>query len=527
MAGLSKKHLLFVIFLILAGAFLRLYAPLQYPYAINQDELNNIYDGWSLAETGEDRWQTPNSFIVRGLGDEDNRPALQAWIIGGVFKITGYSIAVGRSVNAVIALLSLWLLFLFLRNSFTTQIALAGLALAVLSPWHVLFSRMAHEGAILPSFFIVLILYVWQKLRVNNYKNYWQLFLLAIIVGLSTSAYQATKLTALLMCITIAVDALIVSKNKFFPLLIIGVGCFVGAFPQLYTLFINGEAFFARARSQTIPLDSTNSVWKIITNFALNFEPKYLFFSSGTHNNLSTYRLYPAEVAIFYIGLLLLIINYKKIASRFPLYFIVVASIATVLPAAFTYANPNALRASGFVLLAPIITAFGWSFFIGLIKKETYKNVATVLGFVILFVSCAYTTINFRNNAEYRHRNQQHYLVSAYQKLDFYKDKYPKILIENTTGESYLYLISFCKIAPAQFQQMEKEYSSYGFDDFSRLDKYHFVKKETMDTMVFVPGALVAASYKLPGLQITDSSDFNSPRFYFQLAPTPIQTPSN
>src|SRR5688572_11353550 len=98
MKGLGRSEKAFVILLLAVAAFLRLYQPLQYPLAINQDELSNIYDGYSLAQTGKDRWQTPNPFIVRGLGDADNRPALQAWIFAGVFKITGYSIAVGRSV---------------------------------------------------------------------------------------------------------------------------------------------------------------------------------------------------------------------------------------------------------------------------------------------------------------------------------------------------------------------------------------------------------------------------------------------
>lgn len=503
--------------LLLAGAFLRLYAPLQYPLAINQDELNNVYDGWSIAQTGQDRWQTPNPFIVRGLGDGDNRPALQAWLIAGVYKITGYNVAVGRSVNALLAILSLYLLFLFLKNSVNTQTAFAGLAVGTFSAWHILYSRMSHEGAVLPFLFCVLILYLWQKNRVARYQNTKLLLLLAFVVGFSANAYQATKISALLFCIAIAADA-VVMKKTVKPTLIIGIGSFIGALPQLYTLYSNPTAFFARAQSQTIAFDGVASVGVFIRNFALNFEPVYLFFSSGTHNNLSIYRLYPAEVLFFYLGLILLILNYKKWASKFPLGFIAFAVVATVLPAALTFANPSALRASGFVILAPICTAVGWVFITQKIKNSAVAKWVNYTGLVVLVLYCGYTAYSYHQSTDLRNRNQQHYLTALYQKLNSYKDQYPKVIIENTTGESYLYLLAFCNIAPKDFQAMHKDFYRAEWDDFRSLDKYHFVRAEDLPASIaqIADGdrVLIAAQTKFDGLAVIDSSNFASPRFY-------------
>lgn len=517
MKGLSQNNKIALFVLLLCAGFLRLYAPLQYPLAINQDELNNVYDGWSIAQTGQDRWQTPNPFIVRGLGDGDNRPALQAYIIAAAFKITGYNVAVGRSINAVLALLSLYLLFLFLKNSFGVKTAFVGLTVGVFSSWHILFSRMAHEGAVLPFLFSILILYLWQKYRAANYTHRLGIFILAFVVGFSANAYQATKISALLFCIAITIDVWLKQK-KILPILLIGLGGFLGAFPQLYTLWTNPDAFFARAQTQTIAFDSISSIGILLRNFALNFEPIYLFFSSGEHNNLSIYRLYPIETVFFYIGLILLVLNYKKLNTKFPLGFIAFAVFAVVLPAALTFANPSALRASGFVIFAPICTALGWVFCIGFIKNKKTTQIAHYIGLAVLVTYCSYTAYSYHQSLDLRNRNQQHYLVSAYQKLNSYKDNYPKIFIENTTGESYLYLISFCNIEPKEFQTMQKDFAKMEFDDFRSLGKYHLVKAENLPQSIeqIAPNdkVLIVSQTKFEDLKLLDSSDFAYPRFY-------------
>lgn len=518
MNGLSSPQKLLVVLLLLAAAFLRLYKPLQYPLAINQDELSNIYDGRSIAETGKDRWDTPNPCIARGLGDGDNRPALQAWIFAGVYKLTGFSVGAARITNALLSLIALWLLFLFLRNSFSIPTAIAGLAVAGLSGWHILFSRMAHEGAVLPFLFIALVLYLWQKYRVLTYTNLWGLLLLGFVTGFSSNAYQASKITALVLAVVIAVDVFITTKNKVKPLLFLGIGGLLGAFPQLYTLLQNPELFFARAKTQSLPLNSLESWGAVLKNFALNLSPEFLFFSSGTHNNLSIYRLYPIEIVFFYVGIILLLINYKKFAGKFPAVLIALTLLAALLPAALTYANPHALRASGLAILAPVCTAIGWVFFTRLIKNEKLTTWVHSSGLVVLFIVCLSTAYSYHNSVDLRSRNQQHQLVLMYQKLNNYKDKFSNIYIENTTGESYLYLITFCDIAPKDFKELEKEYYKADFDDFNRLGKYRFVNAENWSSVLDTTkttGPLVVSSSKITDKNPMDSVVFGATTFYF------------
>src|SRR3982751_6331206 len=98
-----------------AGAWLRFYQLDQYPLGVHQDELSNIYDAYSLAETGADRFGTPHPLIVRAFGENDSRPAMYAWLAAIPIRIQGFSIAAGRVPAAVLGVASLVLLGLFAR----------------------------------------------------------------------------------------------------------------------------------------------------------------------------------------------------------------------------------------------------------------------------------------------------------------------------------------------------------------------------------------------------------------------------
>ena len=53
-----------------------MYALDQYPLGAHQDELSNIYGGYSISETGANRFGDRYPLLVRGFGERDYRPAL-------------------------------------------------------------------------------------------------------------------------------------------------------------------------------------------------------------------------------------------------------------------------------------------------------------------------------------------------------------------------------------------------------------------------------------------------------------------
>lgn len=153
MITFERTHIrrLAVMALLVLGAFVRLYQLDQYPLGVHQDELSNIYDGWSLAETGADRFGDRFPAVVRAFGERDYRPALYAWLAAIPQRFTGFSVVAGRLPAAVLGIASLLLIYAFARDMRGDDYAVLALLFAALSPLHIQFSRVAHEGGILPD----------------------------------------------------------------------------------------------------------------------------------------------------------------------------------------------------------------------------------------------------------------------------------------------------------------------------------------------------------------------------------------
>ena len=184
--------------LLAIAAWLRFYQLDQYPLGVHHDELSNMYDGWSIAETGADRFGATLPIVERNYGENDYRPAMFSWLDAATIKVFDFSVKAGRLPAAVLGIVSLILLCSFARTAAGPTFALLALLLGTLSPLHIQYSRVAHEGAMLPAFFVILILWLWQRAAIRGYP-WGAIAWLGIAVGLSANAYQATKLTAFLL----------------------------------------------------------------------------------------------------------------------------------------------------------------------------------------------------------------------------------------------------------------------------------------------------------------------------------------
>ncbi len=219
------------------------------PLPVNQDELVNIYDGYCIAETGKDHWGVPFPFITRALGEGDYRPSLQAYLCGLGVKIFGFSVWAGRLPMALLSIWGIWLLYLFIKRLYNANWGLFAASIAAISPWLFVHSHSAHEGAMLPAFFVILILYLFQKAQ-EDYSHKTNLILLGISIGLATSAYQSTRIIALIVSGAIFLDIILERKkiisNFTIPLFILFASVIIGALPQIWAFVFQFDAFVAR-----------------------------------------------------------------------------------------------------------------------------------------------------------------------------------------------------------------------------------------------------------------------------------------
>ncbi|MGV3586669.1 MAG: ArnT family glycosyltransferase [Adhaeribacter sp.] len=487
LSALTQKGYIFyiaVVATLMLCLFLRTYQLEEYPAESHVDELSNFYDGYSILETGADRWGLKYPTILRGFGDHDNRPPMYAWLCALSIKVFGYSTFAGRMPSAILGFFSVVLIFLTTLRLGGRLFAFLALLLVTLSPWHIIYSRLGTEPTILPSFFIISSFYLWLKTK-SNYYNSKYLLLLGFIIGLGTNTYQSSKLYFLFIAILIAADIFFyASSAKLKKIGFLGLACFAGALPQIYTVFTLPEQFFARTHDGMIDISfSYHFLNTFLRNFFSNLSPEYLFFSFEDYNFLTMGRLLNTEFLFFYLGLFFFPLVHKKTTHFPPVYFYLLIAIC-LFPSALTTQNPNALRTSGIIVLLPIISATGILFVYRHINKVKWRNFFLLVTISLLLVNLAFFVKHYTQSYFLRSAIQQNHLVQLAKKLNNYKDKYARIYIEDKGhNQPYIYIARYCDMHPLAFQRAIKRNEPIvaGWDHLVQLDKYYFLSRPEIE----------------------------------------------
>ncbi|MEO5590854.1 MAG: glycosyltransferase family 39 protein [Gemmatimonadaceae bacterium] len=507
--------------LIAIGAWLRLSHLGDYPLGVQQDELSNIYDGYSLLRTGADRFGDRFPFIVRGFGENDYRSALYPWLTAIPQAFTGFSVAAGRLPAAILGVISLALVYLFALRLAGARYALATLLFATFSPIYIQYSRLAHEGGIVPAFFIILILVLWQNAARQEYRT-GTVMALGLATGLSANAYQATKLTAFLIAIILMIEIARQPRLRLRNTLAFSAMAFVGALPQLIALLSQTDRFFARARVLSVSAATpVGLVVEIGRNYWLNLEPRYLFWP-GEIFDMSSARLIPAELPFFYLGIVALALMKTNGGGRAK-WLLYAAFVISILPAALTTGNPNSLRASGFLTLAPFFSAAGMLALGSWIASERLRRrVYYPAATTAVVLSATVLIVWYVRSPVYREAYFQKVQVDLATKLGSYDDHFDRIIIVRSGTQEYIYIASFTAMTPEEFQRMPKDYSTEGMDAFRQLGKYTFVPPG--DAPAAIAEALqgsarfvVVAPARLPGFNVVDSVFYGSEKVYLQV----------
>lgn len=496
-----------VLLLLVVGAWLRFAKLDQYPLGVHQDELSNIYDGYSIAETGADRFGSRYPAAVRAFGENDYRPAMYPWLAAASIKAFGFSVTAGRIPAAILGTASLVLLYLFASSLAGRDFGLLALLLGVLSPLHIQYSRVAHEGAILPGFFVVVILYLWQRASVGNFPTL-VVTMLGLAVGLSANAYQATKLTALLLGVGIALSIARSGSRRLQGLLVFGASAALGAAPQLFLLAADPEHFFSRARVLSVRADNPVTIAIAAAhNYWLNLAPTYLFVPRK-YEALTVARLLPPEIIFFYAGIIGLAALRLEARGNWLVYY---AALVSIAPAAISTGSPHPLRTSGMTVLTPLLSAAGIVWLYSLLPSRlSIRRFYYPLAILALVGSSAVITYRYTRSIMFRETGYQNFLVHLDSAVGRHAGRYDAVILENYGSQRYVYVAAFTGMSPREFQQAPKRLRSDGMDSFTRLGKYYFVQPSRMQSAAdsLAPKQariLFVASIPLRGLRVIDS----------------------
>lgn len=517
---IATRRTLFVLLMFVAAG-LRLLHLGEYPLPMHQDELSNAYDAYSLVETGADRTGTHFPLVLRAQGAVDYRTSLYAWLATGPIRIFGFSPAAARLPAAILGIASLALLFGFAKRLVNEEFAFLALAFAVFSPWHITYSRLAHEGAILHGFFVILILYLWQRAALNGYPR-GQIVATGIAIGLSSSAYQTMRLVGPLLLLLVAYDLLRFDKawRQSIPLLVFSA--LIGAVPQLYVMVTQPDHFFARLLA-TMPSSGGSAppaLQSALHGLSLVFGPKLLFWPNMEDTGYLAARLLFVELPFYYLGFLTLPKLPPTSSARFRWYTYAVFAIA-ILPAVIT-AHSASVRVSAALLILPIWTASGvmWSAqFLarhGIRRMLSYSVIAAGA-----IASIAFTAFMYFGSATVNGQRSNNVLVQVGQRLKGLAPHYDQVFVVDSPAYAGLHVAAFSGMHPSEFQRTRRIIvDANGWDYIRSVGKFQFLKPREL-----IPVAQSSCHSKahdlfvsrtlLPGISPLDSVSWHNEKYYF------------
>lgn len=500
---------------ILTGAAaLRFTALDRFPLPINQDELSNLYDGWSIAELGTDRHGEPLPFVLHGFGGTDYRPAMFAWLYAPIAKWWGLSVPAGRAVGAVCGLASLVFAGWWAWQAFGPRAAALLLLVAGVTPWHLLYSRMAHEGTILPSLGAAAAIALVRRAASRTAPggdSRWVWGAAGACIGLFANAYAATRLTSVLFLVLAVVLQWRVFRGRPVRRRLADAGLMIGlaaitASPQWWTMIDRPEMFFGRAKSEFVQATGFIGITAAtVRGFIANLDPRFLFGGLGAANNLSVGRCLTSCAPFFYLGIVVLLVH-RGAAWWVDRWLLLGGLFISVLPSAITRDSPHALRASGLAVVAPMITTVGVAWLarrlIGDPRVDRGRHgsdgsppagsrgrlddrSALVRGALLLWpwafggVVLAEGLINvgtYITSDSMPHIGQQYGLVKLAEWIATRYRGYDRVVIEPHGEQLDLYLATYTGMTPREFRDAPKSYVRiWAFDRCVRFGPFYFM----------------------------------------------------
>ena len=138
--------------LILIGVLVRGWALGAVPGGLNQDEAFAGYEAWSLLTSGVDSWGYPYPCYLVAWGSGMN--ALESYLAMPFLALMGGTATALRMPQFLCACLSLPVCYDLLRRMASRRLALVGLGLLAISPWHIMLSRWGLESNLAPAFLL-------------------------------------------------------------------------------------------------------------------------------------------------------------------------------------------------------------------------------------------------------------------------------------------------------------------------------------------------------------------------------------
>ncbi len=469
---LNRKLFLLLFFVILfLGAVLRFYQLGAIPNSLDWDEVSFGYNAYSLLHTGKDEYGESLPATFRAFGDY-KQPVYMYLDTAAVaiFGPTPFAVRFPSAFfgTASIVFVFLFVLELFRKYKYTTELALLSMFFFAISPWSIQFSRGAFEANV--SLFLV-ISGAWLFLRGLFVKKPWYFFLSAFLISLSSYTYISQKVTIPFIFIALLIYGwTYLKKRKVFTTILI---FFFVLMSSLWLFNTNSVArgqgvFFANQQTQLLdsPIkqmqtdqsngDSLGALFHnrrivyaqtLITNYLSHFNPLWIYVHGDEvkrHHAPGFGLLYLATLPLLLLGIYFLLSRHFSIAWPLFVWFLI-APIASAL----TFEAPHSLRSLIFLPTWHIFEAAGVLFLIQMIRKRwLLKLVLSVFVGLFLFNFVYYLHQYFVHTNTDHQKDWQYGYKEA---IEFLPQDSHKVIFSKSFEQPYIFYLFYKQYDPQKY----------------------------------------------------------------------------
>ncbi|MBI2596860.1 glycosyltransferase family 39 protein [Candidatus Daviesbacteria bacterium] len=472
-----KKRYLILLVIIVLGIFLRFFKLQYFPVQLNHDEISQLYDAISIAQTGKDIYGNFLPTMFQSVNDFKSpfytyATTLTYFILGDhewIIRIPG-------AIFGVLIIIASYLFVLRLLRNY--KIALLSSFLISTSPSEIFFSRKSFENGAGIFFMLIAFYFLLSFIEKQKIIRFLYLGITFMAVGMYTYFSHAMIIPLMLgVFILIFRKSLTGSKKKIIFVLLY----WILLITPLFVVILTNPA--SRYRSQTVfitqdmnlvkRMEHTNK-YKAILDFSFNryldqFNPAFIFGNGLAFTNqgpLDMGLLFFIQLPFLILGVIYLIKleNFHK-ERRFILAWILVG----MLPSGLTFETHSPHRSIMVFTMLNIITAVGLYASFRKIMRTQIKF-ALIKKFSLLFLIALFITNNiyfihlYYVNFPYEKSQEIHYpFKQVAQFARSKRDEVDQIIFDPLFGETapvigtatHYYLAYYGNFPPAKFQ---KEY---------------------------------------------------------------------
>jgi 4-amino-4-deoxy-L-arabinose transferase-like glycosyltransferase len=447
-----------ILAIIAAGALLRIARLGSLPPALFRDEAEKAYTAYSILHTGRDASGHLLPLFINVFGVTTS--AIYQYCTVGFVALLGLNEWSARLPAALAGIATILVTFALVRRERSLEAAWWTTLFLALSPWHIVFSRWAQQGILLPLELSGAML-AWSAFRAGRRSG---LPVAASLFGLAVCTYDVARLfVPLFMLWLIALHWRELKQRWRETALATAIFALTIA-PSLWKLTTEPAAANARFSAISI-FQPGRTVWQVAgdvtSNYFAHFSPSFLLLHGDPElrHSPGVGVLTVLEFAGLLCGLVVLAFRRQRrdlIYLGWLVLFPVAASLTRV-------GIPHALRCIVALPAVQVVAGEGMAALVGHMRESRRRSVRAVLllGAVLAFVPFAYSY--FVSYSAKSAMNWQYGVKQALAALRPDMSRMDKLIFYKMTGAEYL-VAFYDRLDPASFQGEKFEHTKYVFE---------------------------------------------------------------